>query len=86
MLHDEEEQAVTPSCAQHGTALCSSGPSSLDSSSMGPLPPAYPKAEFKRNSVTDDYKITSQVLGLGINGKVLECYCKTTGEKCALKV
>uniref|UniRef100_A0A8C5H5N6 non-specific serine/threonine protein kinase n=1 Tax=Gouania willdenowi TaxID=441366 RepID=A0A8C5H5N6_GOUWI len=42
--------------------------------------------EFKRNAVTDDYKVTTQVLGLGINGKVLECYCKKTGEKCALKI
>uniref|UniRef100_A0A669BGV0 non-specific serine/threonine protein kinase n=1 Tax=Oreochromis niloticus TaxID=8128 RepID=A0A669BGV0_ORENI len=50
------------------------------------LPPAYFKLEFRRNAVTDDYKITSQVLGLGINGKVLECYCKKTGEKCALKI
>lgn len=49
-------------------------------------PPAYSKLEFRRNAVTDDYKITAEVLGLGINGKVLECYCKETGEKCALKV
>lgn len=41
---------------------------------------------FRRNSVTDDYKITAQVLGLGVNGKVLGCYCKRTGHKCALKV
>ncbi|XP_008408097.1 MAP kinase-activated protein kinase 3-like isoform X2 [Poecilia reticulata] len=90
MLHiEEEEQEGTPSPAQHGTALRSSGSSSVGTSSsctVGLLPPAYPKAEFKRNAVTDDYKITSQVLGLGINGKVLECYCKKTGEKCALKI
>lgn len=48
--------------------------------------PEYPKLEIKRNAVTDDYKISSQVLGLGINGKVLECFNKKTGEKCALKV
>lgn len=41
---------------------------------------------FKRNAVTDDYKITAQVLGLGITGRVLECFCKKTGEKCALKI
>uniref|UniRef100_A0A3P9PVA5 non-specific serine/threonine protein kinase n=1 Tax=Poecilia reticulata TaxID=8081 RepID=A0A3P9PVA5_POERE len=41
---------------------------------------------IKRNAVTDDYKISSQVLGLGINGKVLECFNKKTGEKCALKI
>lgn len=48
--------------------------------------PVYPKLEIKRNAVTDDYKISTQVLGLGINGKVLQCYSKKTGEKCALKV
>ncbi|KAG9332624.1 hypothetical protein JZ751_014722 [Albula glossodonta] len=48
--------------------------------------PVHPKLEIKRNAVTDDYKVSSQVLGLGINGKVLECYNKKTGEKCALKI
>ncbi|XP_038871721.1 MAP kinase-activated protein kinase 2-like [Salvelinus namaycush] len=48
--------------------------------------PVFPKLEIKRNAVTDDYKISSQVLGFGINGKVLECTNKKTGEKCALKV
>uniref|UniRef100_A0A4W5PEZ6 non-specific serine/threonine protein kinase n=1 Tax=Hucho hucho TaxID=62062 RepID=A0A4W5PEZ6_9TELE len=46
----------------------------------------FPKLEIKHNAVTDDYKISSQVLGLGINGKVLECTNKKTGEKCALKI
>uniref|UniRef100_A0A3P8V7S3 non-specific serine/threonine protein kinase n=1 Tax=Cynoglossus semilaevis TaxID=244447 RepID=A0A3P8V7S3_CYNSE len=48
--------------------------------------PVHPKLEIKRNAVTDDYKISSQVLGLGINGKVLECFNKKTGQKCALKI
>ncbi|XP_021465254.2 MAP kinase-activated protein kinase 2 isoform X2 [Oncorhynchus mykiss] len=48
--------------------------------------PEFPKLEIKRNAVTDDYKISSQVLGFGINGKVLECTNKKTGEKCALKI
>lgn len=80
MHHNQEEQSVNSVTAQHGTAHHS------DSHSLGLPPPAYSKVEFRRNAVTDDYKITSQVLGLGINGKVLECYCKNTGEKCALKV
>lgn len=50
------------------------------------LPPVYPKLEIKRHAVTDDYKVSSRVLGLGINGKVLECFNKKTSEKCALKV
>uniref|UniRef100_A0A672RLK3 non-specific serine/threonine protein kinase n=1 Tax=Sinocyclocheilus grahami TaxID=75366 RepID=A0A672RLK3_SINGR len=47
--------------------------------------PVYPKLEIKRHAVTDDYKISSHVLGLGVNGKVVECYNKKTGQKCALK-
>lgn len=44
------------------------------------------KGEIKKYAVTDDYKISKRVLGLGINGKVLECFHKVTGRKCALKV
>jgi len=40
----------------------------------------------KRNPVTDDYQLSNTVLGLGINGKVVECFCKKTGDKFALKV
>lgn len=40
----------------------------------------------KLNSIIEDYKITDKVLGLGINGKVLECFNRKTGEKFALKV
>lgn len=49
-------------------------------------PSTHPKLDIKRNAVTDDYKVSTQVLGLGINGKVLQCYSKKTGAKCALKV
>ena len=40
----------------------------------------------KKNPITDEYKITNQVLGLGINGKVVECTSKANGQKYALKV
>ncbi|XP_077999896.1 MAP kinase-activated protein kinase 3-like [Glandiceps talaboti] len=40
----------------------------------------------KKTTITDDYKISQNVLGLGINGKVLECYSRSTGHKFALKV
>ncbi|XP_020502457.2 MAP kinase-activated protein kinase 2 isoform X1 [Labrus bergylta] len=89
MHHNRGEEPVNPITAQHGTARHSgstSPDSSLVSGLTGLQPPPYPYLEFKRNAVTDDYKITAQVLGLGINGKVLECYCKKTGEKCALKI
>ncbi|KAJ6659824.1 hypothetical protein lerEdw1_018279 [Lerista edwardsae] len=41
---------------------------------------------IKKNAITDDYKVTTQVLGLGINGKVLEIFNKKTGDKFALKI
>lgn len=41
---------------------------------------------FKTTALTNFYEITENVLGLGINGKVLECYSKTDGTKYALKV
>ena len=40
----------------------------------------------KKHAITEDYEITKKVLGLGINGKVLECHNKQTGHKYALKV
>ncbi|XP_043933929.1 MAP kinase-activated protein kinase 3 [Protopterus annectens] len=46
----------------------------------------YPRLEIKKNAITDNYRVSNQVLGLGINGKVLECYDKKTGEKYALKL
>uniref|UniRef100_A0A1A8GID2 non-specific serine/threonine protein kinase n=1 Tax=Nothobranchius korthausae TaxID=1143690 RepID=A0A1A8GID2_9TELE len=79
MHHNEEEQSVNSTMMQDGD-------STSQGSNVSLQPPASCKLDFRRNSVTDDYKITCQVLGLGINGKVLECYCKKTGEKCALKI
>jgi len=44
-------------------------------------------AQYKTNSIEDDYKISSgNVLGLGINGKVVMCTDIKTKEKCALKI
>lgn len=40
----------------------------------------------KLTPITQDYEITHTVLGLGINGKVVECFSKATKEKFALKV
>jgi len=40
----------------------------------------------KRVPISHDYRLSSHVLGLGINGKVIECYSKADGQKYALKV
>ncbi|TDH10391.1 hypothetical protein EPR50_G00074860 [Perca flavescens] len=42
--------------------------------------------QIKRNVITDDYSVTSQVLGMGINGRVLEIFHKESEEKYALKM
>jgi hypothetical protein len=41
---------------------------------------------LKTNPITDDYTITDKSLGLGINGKVVECFSRNNGQKFALKV
>ena len=48
--------------------------------------PVYRNLQPKKNPISDDYRITGSVLGLGINGKVVECFQKTSNQKCALKV
>lgn len=40
----------------------------------------------KTTPITDSYEISNTVLGLGINGKVVQCTDRTTGFKYALKV
>jgi hypothetical protein len=46
---------------------------------------------YKQNPIIDDYKLTDErgqpkTLGVGVNGKVIACYRKSNGERCALKV
>merc|ERR1711976_394336 len=42
--------------------------------------------ETKKNAITDDYTISQTVLGLGINGKVVEVKQKSDGQKYAQKI
>ncbi|CAF4320450.1 unnamed protein product, partial [Rotaria sp. Silwood2] len=39
-----------------------------------------------RNAVTDQYEVSKESLGVGINGKVLTCWHRETKRKCALKI
>lgn len=40
----------------------------------------------KTTPITNDYEISNTVLGLGINGKVVQCMNRKNGSKYALKV
>ncbi|XP_077938801.1 MAP kinase-activated protein kinase 2 isoform X1 [Gasterosteus aculeatus] len=56
-----------------------------------PLPQRFGEAftgplHIRRNVITDDYSVTSQVLGMGINGRVLEVFHRASGAKYALKM
>lgn len=60
-------------------------PGALDGPTLGGAQALGVRREPKKYAVTDDYQLSKQVLGLGVNGKVLECYNRRTGQKCALK-
>lgn len=62
----------------------SSGPPNMtDFDKLGNArPPLMPKS----TPIILEYTISDKVLGLGINGKVVECFNKKTGQKYALKV
>jgi hypothetical protein len=53
---------------------------------MKPLFSIPPTLQPKKSLITKNYEITQKSLGVGINGKVLECIDKITGQKYALKV
>lgn len=40
----------------------------------------------KTTPLVDDYEISNTVLGLGINGKVVQCTSRKSNQKYALKV
>ncbi|XP_072845902.1 MAP kinase-activated protein kinase 3 isoform X2 [Pogona vitticeps] len=67
-------------------ALVKTQEDSKSSSRHLPAGAAPVRGEIKKHAVTDDYKTSKRVLGLGINGKVMECFHKVTGRKCALKL
>ncbi|XP_043564444.1 MAP kinase-activated protein kinase 3-like isoform X3 [Chiloscyllium plagiosum] len=77
MLHNGNDSAPL-SPAKLSKAAGAGAPSLLNH------PPSRP--EIRKNAITDDYRVSTNVLGLGVNGKVLECIHKKTGEKCALKI
>uniref|UniRef100_A0A8D3C9N5 non-specific serine/threonine protein kinase n=1 Tax=Scophthalmus maximus TaxID=52904 RepID=A0A8D3C9N5_SCOMX len=57
-------------------------------SAAGQFLPFHARAtlQMKKSVITEDYKVTSHVLGQGINGDVLEIVQKKTGDEYALKI
>lgn len=52
------------------------------------IPSFHPSVglHVKTHQITQDYRISRQVLGVGINGKVVECFSRKSNDKFALKV
>ncbi|CAF4193204.1 unnamed protein product [Rotaria sp. Silwood2] len=55
--------------------------------------PAYISEKYRqfpfptrRNDITDEYDLSGELLGAGMNGAVLACWHRATNRKCALKV
>lgn len=61
-------------------------PLNMLSNVMNPVVGDQRLYEPKTHHITDDYEISNTVLGLGINGKVVECTNKRNLQKYALKV
>lgn len=51
-----------------------------------PLFKVPPPLRAKTSLITNDYDVSQKVLGVGINGKVLECFERKSGKRFALKV
>ncbi|KAI7797572.1 mitogen-activated protein kinase-activated protein kinase 2b, partial [Triplophysa rosa] len=58
----------------------------MNNSATQESPPPKSTAKIKKTVITEEYKITEQVLGLGINGKVWAILQKKSGQKYALKM
>ncbi|XP_051532134.1 MAP kinase-activated protein kinase 3 [Myxocyprinus asiaticus] len=86
MLQNEKSQTENSNPSEPESDALTEKTEARESESGVLSAPVHPKLLIKRHAVTDDYRISSQVLGLGINGKVLECFNQKTGEKCALKI
>lgn len=56
------------------------------SSTGRPLFKVPPPLRAKTSLITNDYDVSQKVLGVGINGKVLECFERKSGKRFALKV
>ncbi|CAF4536370.1 unnamed protein product [Rotaria sp. Silwood1] len=46
---------------------------------------AFPFAT-RHNAIDEDYEISKEALGCGVNGRILKCQHRRTGQKCALKI
>lgn len=63
-----------------------SAPDLLPSGGGGGQAPGSGQLQPKQTMIAQDYEISGTVLGLGINGKVVQCFSRRTGGKYALKV
>jgi len=76
-----ERQGSVAATTAVGGGIGSSAASSVNAESA-PVP-AFP---YKTSPITDEYRITHEIIGIGESGKVMACFHRASNTKYALKV
>jgi serine/threonine protein kinase len=88
-LSDDDEEVASITQEQQRLCVCASKaiPDSTQETgqpqSRVPFATTFPS---HLTSITDDYQIAHEIIGIGESGKVMACYSKKNGQKYALKV
>ncbi|CAJ0948781.1 unnamed protein product, partial [Mesorhabditis belari] len=84
-ISDDEESPTAE--LQRKLCLCASlNPEFSQEAAQRSRKQSYTSFPYHDHQITDDYKVSAEIIGIGESGKVMACYNKTTGEKYALKV
>lgn len=80
--HEEEKSNQKRLC------VCASRPQEINTQAAGQPQPKESNITFPchTHQITDDYKISHEIIGVGESGKVMACYSKKDNKKYALKV
>ncbi|KAI6170104.1 Non-specific serine/threonine protein kinase [Aphelenchoides besseyi] len=87
-LTDDEESKSPKTSAQRKLCLCAvqKPQETQESAQRQSKPQSLPNVPYKQTPITDEYKISTEIIGIGESGKVMACFSKNDGTKYALKV
>lgn len=85
-LLPKTEKILTPSIQVSPSPIPDESPANMMMSDIEKLGSKRSPLVPKPRQIIQDYSITDNVLGLGINGKVVECFDRKTNMKYAIKV
>ncbi|KAH7701524.1 Protein MAK-1 a [Aphelenchoides avenae] len=87
-LTPDGASGATPPCEQQQKlcACATSNPTVSQEAAQPQMKAEQPSFPCKTSPITDEYKITREILGIGESGKVMACFSKQDNTKYALKV